>query len=412
MKSSRSIRPGAALGTLVFLHFLVDFYGGLPVPLLEPTLTNHLGMSIGRVSLLIGGWALLMNIVQPASAWLLPERGVPALLWMCPFAAAVIALMSLSGNPHFFIVLLIVSGLGIGLLHPEGVLAAHSLGGRRSGLGVGMFMSAGYLGFASGGAVAGLWVEILGQDLRYFWLLLIPAFAAGGLVLWSGLHRLQGHVAPEPRDRQDQGRGPFFPVFLLAVGVAGSMCLLVRFITVLLVRRFPDMAAQGWGGMTVFATGITGALGALLWSHLSDRYGPAPILAVVHLLAMPFLALLLGVNHPGHAPLWGLGLGFTLGSALPLVVIQARRARGLTQRLRMGLAIGGAWLVGETVFILAGLYLDGFDPTDAEAVVRVLGLCWIPLVSNTLLAAWLSRIRSRKRERLPPEPRDAKVLPP
>ena len=36
----------AKLIVLTFTHFIVDFYGGLTVPLAEPTLTMHLGVSL------------------------------------------------------------------------------------------------------------------------------------------------------------------------------------------------------------------------------------------------------------------------------------------------------------------------------------------------------------------------------
>ena len=77
----------ARLVILTLVHFTVDFYGGLTIPLPEPTLVRHLGVALPRVALLIGMCAIVVNLIQPLSGWLLPKRGMPSLLWAAPLAA-------------------------------------------------------------------------------------------------------------------------------------------------------------------------------------------------------------------------------------------------------------------------------------------------------------------------------------
>jgi predicted MFS family arabinose efflux permease len=374
--------PREAFVLLVLLHFTVDFYGGLPTPILEPTLTTHLRRDIGAVAALIGGWALLINVVQPLSGGLLPRRGLPGLLVAAPLLAALTALIGLTPRITGAAALLFFSALGIGILHPEAALAVHSLSARRAGAAVGLFMAAGYFGFAIGGMAGGLWAEAWG--LRGFWLLGLPAVALAAWALRAGLHRIEGHIENRAADGETE-RG--LPALLaLAIGVATIMCLLVRLVTLLLVRRFPEAAGQGWGGVTVFATGITGAIGAFLWGMMADRRGPMRVLAGLHLAAVPFLGLLLWTPRIGWAPVWGLGLGATIGSAFPLVVVRARRTRGFSPRLRLGLTIGGAWGSGEVAFIFAGRYLDRFPAGDPRPVEQVLALCGALMIVNAALA--------------------------
>ncbi len=375
--------PLAALMVLVVLHFLVDFYGGLLVPLPEPTLTSHLNTNIGVIALLIGGWALLVNLIQPFSGWILPRRGLPILLLLTPFAAAFTTLIGLTQSFPMVIAILFIAAAGVGILHPEAALAVQSLGGRHAGAAVGLFMAAGYFGFASGSMASGIWVEMWG--LHRFWLLFLPALLMMVAVALSGLHRLEGHITAEEAPAE---RPVGFPaVFGIGIGVAVTMCLLVRFITILLVRGFPDAPAQGWGGATVFATGITGAIGAFAWGYLADRIGAARVLTWLNAAAIPLVWQLTRVEKLQWAPVWGLGIGLTIGSAFPLVVVLARQARGCSQRLRMGLVIGGSWGLGETMFILGGYYLNRFPVNDPQPVVRILRLC-LPLLLATTLLAW------------------------
>jgi MFS family permease len=374
---------------LTLVHFAVDFCGGLVVPLPEPTLVRHLGVDLPRVALLLGGAALIVNVVQPTSGWLLPKQGLPILLALAPLAAALTACIGLTHSYWMVALMLAVASVGIGIVHPEAALAAHSVSGRGKGFGVSFFMSGGYFGFSCGSLAAGWWVVHGNQGLARFWLLALPGILACAMVLLCGLHRLKGHM--EEDQPGDGGRLSFWPVFLLAIFTAVNMCLFVRFIPIYLVRMFPGQQGQLWGGATVFATGVTGAIGAWLWGHLSDRLGRGRVIvatqAVAALLLWPFLHL----PSPGWAPVWGLALGLTMGSVFPLCVVLARQSHGLPQRLRLGLAIGGAWGLGEIAFMAAGKFLGRYPPDAAKPVFAVLSLCWVLLAATAALAVVVAR---------------------
>ncbi|MCF7838091.1 MAG: hypothetical protein K9N49_05630 [Candidatus Marinimicrobia bacterium] len=381
-------RPVTAFAVLVALHFAVDFYAGLLTPLPEPTLTRHLHTNIGRIALLIGGWALLVNAVQPLSGGLLPGRGWPLLLILGAPAAALTTLIGLTTSWWGVGALLALSGCGIGMLHPEAALAVHGLGGRRAGAAVGLFMSMGYFGVACGGIVGGLWAER--WQLQGFWLLALPALALGWAAWRARVHCVPHAIITAPAAGA-AAAGPSFRLVLgTAIGVAVFMTLVLRFTTPLLVRRFPEAAAQGWGGAAVFATGLTGALGACGWGALADRLGPARILPWLCLAALPFLVLLLGVTNPAWAPVWALGLGATVGSAFPLIVVQAGHARGGSHRLRLGLIIGGAWGLGESAFMFGGQFVNRYPPQDDRPVTWILALCGL-LLPSTAALAWRGR---------------------
>jgi len=386
---------GCQLAVLTFVHFTVDFYGGLTVPIPEPTLTGHLAVTLPRVALLVGGCALLTNVIQPVSQWLLPRRGAPLLLLAAPLMAACVALIGLSSEYWIAATLLIVGAVGIGIVHPEGALAAYSVAGTRRGLGMGIFMSGGYLGFSLGSLVAGLWTEYRDQGLDNFWLLVLPAVLAAGLVWVTRLHRIEGHMA---EDAAAEGDGiPVWPVLALTVAIAVNICVLVRFLPILLVRTFPELDAQGWGGTAVFVMGFSAVAGMCLWGRLSVRFGLGRTIAVVMLAGLPFLWLLLHVRVISMTPVWGAGVGFTMSAMFPLCVVLVRQAHGLPQRLRMGLAIGGAWGTGELVFVLGGRYVGRFPEGAVRPVASVLNLCWLLAVLTIVMALCVAGMERRGR---------------
>jgi len=383
------------LAVLTLLHFSVDFCGGITIPLAEPTLVNHLSVGLPRIAFLLGGCALIINVIQPVSGAVLPRRGLPILLLLAPLAALFTSTIGLTRSFWATAVMLAVAGVGIGIVHPEAALAAHSAAGKRKGLGVSIFMSGGYFGFATGSLIGGVWAEC--QGLRHFWLLAIPALTAAVLVYLSDLHRYEGQAEEDKTAKS--GQVNFAPVLALSVSIAASMCLLVRLITILLVRRFPGQDGQGWGGATVFATGITGALGAFLWGYLSERWTRGRTVAIAQLLCVPFLYGLLHASRPDLVPFWGLGVGFTLGGTFAVSVVLARESRGLSQRLRMGLAIGGAWGMGEAAFIVAGEYIGRFPDGDPVPVARSLNSIWVLMGVIIVIGLVLSRAERRARTR-------------
>lgn len=377
------------LFVLTLVHFAVDFCGGLVVPLPEPTLVRHLGIDLPHVAILLGGAALIVNVVQPTSGWLLPKQGLPILLAIAPVAASLTALIGLTHSYWMVALMLATASVGIGIVHPEAALAAHSLSGKQKGLGVSFFMSGGYFGFACGSLISGWWVVHRDQGLARFWLLALPGVLVCIMVLLCGLHRLKGHLDEGPQ--HEASCLSFWPVFLLAVTTAVNMCLFVRFVPIYLVRTFPGQQGQLWGGATVFATGVTGAIGAWLWGHLSDRLGRGRVIVATQVAAALILWPTLHLSSPARAPLWGLALGLTMGSVFPLCVVLARQSQGLPQRLRMGLAIGGAWGLGEIAFMAAGKFVGLYPAEAAKPVFTVLSLCWILLAATAALAALVAR---------------------
>ena len=79
-----------------------------------------------------------------------------------------------------------------------------------------------------------------------------------------------------------------------------------------------------------------------------------------------------------------------MGAVFPLGVILARSSHGLSDRLRMGLTVGGSWGIGELGFILAGKYVSRFVPGDPLPVQRVYWGCWVLLFVTAVLAVSIS----------------------
>lgn len=372
------------LFALTMVHFTVDFYGGLTIPLPEPTLTEHLNADIAIVAFIIGISAIVINAIQPIIGWVLPQKGSPIILLIGPLLAALIAFIGLSQSAWIVGLLLITAAVGIGIIHPEGSLVAHSLSGKNKGLGMSLFMAGGYFGFSFGGLLSGYWAENYG--LNYYWVLSILSVFTALLVYFSGLFRFHG--TSKTVEPQREALISFKYILPLSVCVAVNMSILVRFYTIFLVRKFPHEEAQSYGGMVIFTTGIFGVLGSILLGYMSRHFSVPKLIAFSQLLSVPFLYQLFHIESIQTTPYWACGVGLTLCSVFPLTIVLAKQSYGLSDRLRMGLTIGGAWGIGEAVFILGGKYISFFQRHELEPVHDIFSIIWF-LLFGTLCCLFL-----------------------
>ncbi|MFH0911812.1 MAG: MFS transporter, partial [Planctomycetota bacterium] len=197
---------------LIFAHFTADFYGGLLTTLPDPTLKSHLGRSLVDVMYLMSLFSVVVNAIQPITGLLLPKRGVPSLLLRGPLMASAMCCIGFTHSYAGLGALLVLSGLGIGLLHPEAVLAAQGIIGARQGMGISLFLSGGYFGYSFGNWLGAEWASRWG--LTNFWTMGGLVVVTLLLVRASGLHRLHGRASMEPPVAERHGIG-FPAVFAL-----------------------------------------------------------------------------------------------------------------------------------------------------------------------------------------------------
>jgi len=142
-------------------HLAADLsQGALPAVLvfLKPLL--HLSYTKTAVVVLVA--TLTSSVAQPLFGIWSDRRGAVWLTWFGVGLGGVgIAFAALTPNYPVLLVLVGLSGLGIGAFHPEAMKAAHGASGSRRASGMALFSTGGNLGFSLGpliatGAIAGL----------------------------------------------------------------------------------------------------------------------------------------------------------------------------------------------------------------------------------------------------------------
>ncbi|HOP84972.1 MAG TPA: MFS transporter [Syntrophorhabdaceae bacterium] len=139
---------------LSFSHLAIDINQGA-LPALLPFFKESLGLSYALAGTVILFSNLSSSIIQPLFGYISDRKSLKWILPLSPLiAGSGIALSGFAPNYLFLIFLVIVSGIGVALFHPEGFKVAYSFTGAKKATGVSIFAFGGSMGIALGPIIA------------------------------------------------------------------------------------------------------------------------------------------------------------------------------------------------------------------------------------------------------------------
>jgi MFS transporter, FSR family, fosmidomycin resistance protein len=184
-------------------HFLADIFAGFMLPLL-PMLAHKLGLGLGVTGLILTVSSFSSSVLQPGFGWLSDKfKGFNyVMVGVCIAALFISQIGTATSLPHL-LALVGLGYVGVGLFHPQGTTLADNLSqGDRNAV-MGMFISIGTLGFATGPILSSSLVSHFGLEgtlyagaglflaLPLLWN--IPAKVSG----YQETQRKQEHSEPE-----------------------------------------------------------------------------------------------------------------------------------------------------------------------------------------------------------------------
>lgn len=332
-------------------HFIVDMLVGM-MPSILPALREHFRLDLSQGTLLLGTLFLTCNFIQVLTGHLRPNKTRPLFLYIgitlattsCFFAI----IPAVSSPLAILLVMIAVSGIGIGSVHPEGLRAVHTLDKIPSASITAFFMSGGIGGFAIGCYVGPVLVERFG--LKGLLWLVIPAAVA--LISMMAMRvRLAVDNKTENNSASEQNQIRFWQVMLIAV----PLCTATTIFVGLLPTRLEEIGfSLSMGGFSIMAYNLGGAAGAFGWAWLAGKKSNLYAANLPSFLALPILVVyLLLIEHAWAKYLLFFGGACGLGG-FPLLVTAARHAVGANLGLRMGFVVGGAWGIAAIIMILLG----------------------------------------------------------
>ena len=340
-------------------HMMTDLNTSA-LPALLPFLKDALGLSYAMAGTIILFSNLTSSVIQPVFGFITDRK---SFLWFLPlgiFCAALgIALLGWASSYEQIVFLVILSGLGVAIYHPEGWRIANFFAGEKKATGMSIFGVGGNLGFAVGPLMALILVKNMGLKGSAFFL--IPGAAMAGVFLFSRFWRVARPLirfSPPLTPTSTSAKSVRYPMsLLLGMVVLRSWAHigLMTFIPFYYINHMKGDPVQA--GNLLFAFLTAGTVGTLAGGPLADRFGHKRIVLISLGLTTPFLVLFLSSSGVWSFICFILA-GFVLIFSFTVSMVMGQffmpKSLGMVSGLIVGLAIG----TGGIGTALLGLFAD------------------------------------------------------
>ena len=283
-------------------------------------------------------------------------------------------LVPLASTPLWFACLLMLVSFFNGFM-PAGLsLLAANTPSRRLGTALSLALTGSLVGQTLGPAVGATLAAWLPKHHWLFWI-------SGGLLLAGGtlVALFMGEVkqlAPGPWRLRWLGSlrellvvprmGPLFLLsFVFAVLWNGNVPIITIYMLQLLAAQPAGTSEAYWVGAAAMGLAVSSVVALPLWGRITDRFGPAPVLAFATAAAALSHVLLIVLQTPLQLVLARVAFGLTAAAMQPAIMhlIRIYAPRGMDARaisyatafqfIAMGLAAFSAGIIGPAVGLRA-----------------------------------------------------------
>ena len=345
---------------LLCMGHLVADLNSSALPALLPFLKETLGLSYAMAGTIVLCSNATSSVIQPAFGYLADRK---SMFWFLPlgcfFAGLGMSLLGWAASYGQILVLVILSGLGVAMYHPEGWRIANFFAGEKKATGMSIFGVGGNLGFAFGPLMAAYCVKNFGlKGSAYF---LVPGAAMAGVFLFSRFWRVQRaslRASSSSTPKVASLRSAIYPMSLLLGMImfrSWAHIGLLTFIPFYYINHIKGDPMQA--GSLLFAFLSAGTAGTLVGGPLADRYGHKKIILFSLGCSVPLLVLFL-LSSGVWAFIWLILAGFILIFSFSVSMVMGQSFMPQNVGMASGLILGLSFGMGGLGAALLGFFAD------------------------------------------------------
>jgi MFS transporter, FSR family, fosmidomycin resistance protein len=376
-----------AMTGLSFGHLAADLaQGALPALLvfLKPVL--HLSYTMTAAVVLVG--TVTSSLAQPFFGHWSDRR---AAVWLMPAGVAVagIGIGTAAVAPHYALLLVLVgiSGIGVGAFHPEAMkVAGHASGSRRAS-GMALFATGGNVGFALGPLLANFAIVPLGLNGGLF--LVVPGLVIGAVLLreYGHLTHVRDTRSGRADDTHSADRPGAFKWLLVLIGLRSVAYYgLFTFVPLWEVSRGHS---KSYGNTLLSLVLLAGVVGTLCAGPLADRLGRRLVL-LWSMLLTPGLILVYVWFGGAVGAVAVCAAGAVIVSTFGVTIVLSQEYLPSRIAMASGMSVGLATGLGGIAAVALGAIADAVDlraaliATAAGPALGVLVTMFLPADSRVL----------------------------
>jgi len=340
-------------------HLVADITSGA-LPAMLPFLKEALGLSYAMAGTIVLVSNLMSSVIQPAFGYLTDRK---SLLWFLPLgsfcAALFLALVGWAPSYSLVLVMVVFSGLGVAIYHPEGWRVANYFAGEKKATGMSIFAVGGNLGFAFGPLMATIFITNLG--LKGTTLFVLPGAVIASIFLFSRFWRVDTTAI---KKKGPSGpalvalRKALYPMSLLLGMIMFrswthiGMLTFIPFFYINYMKGDPMVA-----GNLLFAFLVAGVAGTFVGGPLADKFGHKRIILFSLGTSFPLFILFL-LSSGIWAFVWLILAGLILIFSFSVSMVMGQSFMPQNVGLASGLILGLSFGMGGLGAAVLGLFAD------------------------------------------------------
>jgi FSR family fosmidomycin resistance protein-like MFS transporter len=325
-----------------------------------PFLKEALGLSYAMAGTIILVSNLASSVIQPAFGYLTDRK---SLLWFLPLGCIVAGLgMGLVGwasSYHQVLILVIISGLGVAIYHPEGWRVANYFAGDKKATGMSIFAVGGNLGFAFGPPLAVFFIKYL--ELRGSTLFVVPGAAVAAIFLYSRFWRVDTTAIKKKTSSTSAAeslKSALYPMSLLLGMIMFRSWTHLGLITFIPFYYISHLKGDPMlAGNLLFVFLAAGTAGTFFGGPLADRLGHKRVVLFSLGGSCPLLVLFL-LSTGTWAFFWLALAGLILIFSFSISMVMGQSFMPQNVGMASGLILGLSFGMGGLGAAVLGLFAD------------------------------------------------------
>jgi len=361
-------------------HFTTDFYNGFLAPLL-PIIVMKLNLSLTLAGLLLSIFSISNSLLQPLAGMLSDRMNRNYFILFGPIITA--TFMGFIGwvNQYWTLIFILVgSGIGTSIFHPQSAALVGGLDNRRIGFSISIYSMAGALGISVGSII------IIPLTVRFGLKSTIVTILPALFLFFFSFNFLKDSIVATKKRNPNSNLFAAIKSHRLTVLLLHSI-VVIRAILILSFSGFIPLyfTSKGetpfFGGLALAVFQFFATAGILTGGHVYDRIGARKTLILSFIFILPLGIVLLNVPSVWALPFLGM-MGFMLTFSTPVNIILGQQIvpenAGFISAVMMGLGWGVAGLLMTPIGAIADVW--GLHATlTAISFIAILGLLlvWI-----------------------------------
>ncbi len=362
------------IGWLSAAHLVADTYTGFLNPIM-PFLAAKLGFTMAIATVVISISHIFSSMLQPVFGFFADNMLKRFFIfWGLLFVAIFIPLSVLAPNVAILTFFVVLGSIGSSFFHPQALGFIVRFSQTNYIINMGIFMSAGTLGYSLGPAFAGMITQ-------YFGLNAIPYSMLMGIIVAAFMFRYVPKIsAIDKKPERKEFSKTFKAIFsnkniMILVVISIMKSIISNSCFILLPFLWKDMNyTPGHIGMFLFAFIFAGSIASLLSERIEHMLGSKNVFYLSMLTMFPLMLLfvnLVNVNSVLYFLVF-ITMGFITMLATPVMMVMAQRLVPEFKSIIAGFINGFSWGLSAIFLTLVGFMAQKYGIPNVLVIVSFL----------------------------------------